>query len=137
MDGRVRDSYHGTRRNAELKIVISRRRFPTSLHLTPTMIVSDPATDNEKHISGRVYERPTGLKGVYYHPFTQICLLGFVCFMCPGLFNALNGLGAGGQVDTTTSANANAALYATLAVSAFFAGYHTFFHFLHVFCLTK
>ena len=39
-----------------------------------------------------------------------------------GLFNALNGLGAGGQVDSTTSANANAALYATFAFFAFFAG---------------
>lgn len=49
-------------------------------------------------------------------------MLGFVCFMCPGLFNALNGLGGGGQVDATTSANANVALYATFAVLAFFAG---------------
>ena len=39
-----------------------------------------------------------------------------------GLFNALNGLGAGGQVDSTTSANSNAALYATFAFAAFFAG---------------
>jgi len=49
-------------------------------------------------------------------------MLGFVCFMCPGLFNALNGLGAGGQVDSTTSANSNATLYATFAFAAFFAG---------------
>lgn len=62
--------------------------------------------------------------------------------MGPGLFNALNGLGAGGQVDSATSANSyvnlgllkdytlivyspsfsNSALYATFAVSAFFAG---------------
>lgn len=43
--------------------------------------------------------------------------------MCPGLFNALNGLGGGGQVDATTSANANVALYATFAVLAFFSGF--------------
>jgi MFS family permease len=49
-------------------------------------------------------------------------MLGFLCFMCPGLFNALNGLGAGGQVDSTNSANSNSALYSTFAVSAFFAG---------------
>ncbi|KAF8810320.1 hypothetical protein BYT27DRAFT_7222059 [Phlegmacium glaucopus] len=42
-------------------------------------------------------------------------MLGLVCFMCPGLFNALNGLGASGQVDSATSANANAALYAAFA----------------------
>jgi hypothetical protein len=59
---------------------------------------------------------------IFYHPRTQVVLLGFVCFMCPGLFNALNGLGAGGQVDSTTSANANSTLYATFALAAFFAG---------------
>ncbi|KAJ8507455.1 hypothetical protein ONZ45_g10179 [Pleurotus djamor] len=69
-----------------------------------------------------IYERPTGIKGLYYHPMLQVALLGFVCFMGPGLFNALNGLGAGGQVDSETSANANAAVYATFAFAAFFAG---------------
>ncbi|EJD04494.1 MFS general substrate transporter [Fomitiporia mediterranea MF3/22] len=64
----------------------------------------------------------TGLKGVYYKPITQVIMLGFVCFMGPGLFNALNGLGGGGQLDQTTGANANAALYATFAAMAFFSG---------------
>jgi hypothetical protein len=90
--------------------------------------MSDAATGNEKDSDARyqqgpvVFERPTGPKGLYYHPFTQVCMLGFVCFMCPGLFNALNGLGGGGQFDTTTSANSNAAVYATFAFAAFFAG---------------
>ncbi|KAG9226027.1 hypothetical protein CCMSSC00406_0008689 [Pleurotus cornucopiae] len=83
----------------------------------------DSGTDSLDNVSQEVrFERPTGLKGLYYHPMTQVALIGFVCFMCPGLFNALNGLGAGGQVDNTTSANANAALYATFAFAAFFAG---------------
>jgi hypothetical protein len=69
-----------------------------------------------------IFDRPTGWKGIYHHPVTQVFMLGFVCFMCPGLFNALNGLGAGGQIDSTTSANANSALYSTFAVAAFFAG---------------
>jgi MFS family permease len=69
-----------------------------------------------------VYQRPTGIKGIYTHPLTQVCILGFVCFMCPGLFNALNGLGAGGQVDSKTGSNANVALYSTFAAVAFFAG---------------
>jgi len=68
------------------------------------------------------YERPTGLRGIYYNPVTQVVLLGFVCFMCPGLFNALNGLGGGGQLNATVSANANSALYSTFAFFAFFAG---------------
>jgi hypothetical protein len=69
-----------------------------------------------------VFERPSGLRGFYYSPYTQLVMLGFVCFMCPGLFNALNGLGAGGQTDARTSANSNSALYGCFAGVAFFAG---------------
>uniref|UniRef100_A0A0W0F2B5 Duf895 domain membrane protein n=1 Tax=Moniliophthora roreri TaxID=221103 RepID=A0A0W0F2B5_MONRR len=87
-------------------------------------------SDNEKSYGSengsshqqQIYERPKGFKGLYSHPVTQVCMVGFVCFMCPGLFNALNGLGAGGQVDSATSANANAALYSTFAVFGFFGG---------------
>ncbi|KAI5120860.1 hypothetical protein M0805_008233 [Coniferiporia weirii] len=61
-------------------------------------------------------------KALYRTPVFQIVMLGLVCFMGPGMFNALNGLGGAGQLDASTSANANAALYATFAVSAFFAG---------------
>ncbi|PBK60036.1 MFS general substrate transporter [Armillaria solidipes] len=49
-------------------------------------------------------------------------MLGVVRFMGPGLFNALNGLGAGGQVDSKTNSNANTALYPTFAAMGFFAG---------------
>ncbi|OJA17344.1 hypothetical protein AZE42_09602 [Rhizopogon vesiculosus] len=69
-----------------------------------------------------IYDRPRGWRGVYYHTATQVCLVGFVCFMCPGMFNALTGLGGGGQINATSSANANAALYATFAFFAFFSG---------------
>ncbi|KAF8633189.1 hypothetical protein AX15_001486 [Amanita polypyramis BW_CC] len=69
-----------------------------------------------------VYGRPKGIRDIYMHPATQICMLAFICFMCPGLFNSLNGLGGGGQVDETTSAKSNSALYATFSVAAFFAG---------------
>ena len=82
----------------------------------------DRHTESSSGHALEVFERPRGIRGLYSHPTTQIVMLGFVCFMCPGLFNALNGLGAGGQVDSTVSANANSALYATFAVAAFFAG---------------
>jgi MFS family permease len=82
---------------------------------------SGSSDDGSQH-QVAVFERPTGIKGFYYHPVTQVVMLGFVCFMGPGLFNALNGLGAGGQVTATTSANANATLYGTFAFSAFFSG---------------
>lgn len=72
--------------------------------------------------SVEIHAQYRGFKGIYYNPVIQVFFLGFVCFMGPGLFNALNGLGGGGMVNPTTSANANSALYATFAVAAFFAG---------------
>jgi len=89
--------------------------------------MTDVAEKDDNTGSCITYERPTGVKGIYYHPITQVSMLGFVCFMCPGLFNALTGLGAGGQVDPTTSARAtsarvNTAFYATFALGAFFSG---------------
>ena len=45
--------------------------------------------------------------------------------MCPGMFNALNGMGGGGQLDPTANNKANTALYSTFAVVGFFAGTFT------------
>jgi MFS family permease len=55
-------------------------------------------------------------------PELQLILVSFVCFMCPGMFNALSGLGAGGQLSAHDVDNANTALYSTFAVVGFFAG---------------
>lgn len=52
----------------------------------------------------------------YYSAMTQVIILGMVCFLCPGMYNALNGLGGGGQMDHTTGNNANTALYSTFVV---------------------
>ncbi|KAK0556166.1 hypothetical protein OC846_001385 [Tilletia horrida] len=45
-----------------------------------------------------------------------------VCFLTPGLYNALSGIGGGGQVDNSISEKAAIALYACFAVVSFFAG---------------
>jgi MFS family permease len=58
----------------------------------------------------------------YASPPFQLALVAFVCFLCPGMFNAVNGLGAGGQVDPYDINNANTAVYATFSVVGFFAG---------------
>lgn len=79
-----------------------------------------PSTDVDS--SEERFERPHGLKGIYYHPITQLIVFGFVCFLCPGMFNALTGLGGGGQVNATTSANSTSALYATYTFVAFLSG---------------
>lgn len=45
-----------------------------------------------------------------------------VCFCCPGFFNALACLGGAGSHDTTSSAAANAALYAFFAIFGYLGG---------------
>lgn len=58
----------------------------------------------------------------YATPPVQLGIVALVCFMCPGMFNALNGLGGGGQFDATVNDNSQVALYSTFSVVAFFAG---------------
>jgi MFS family permease len=58
----------------------------------------------------------------YASPEFQLGFVSIVCFLCPGMFNAVNGLGAGGQVDAYDINNSNTALYATFAGIGFFAG---------------
>jgi MFS family permease len=58
-------------------------------------------------------------------PPVQLIIISLVCFMCPGMFNALNGLGGGGQLDHTANNRANTALYSTFSVVGFFAGTFT------------
>lgn len=61
----------------------------------------------------------------YASPPTQLLIVSLVCFMCPGMFNALNGMGGGGQLDPTANNRANTALYSTFSVVGFFAGTFT------------
>lgn len=81
-----------------------------------------PSGEYEGSHQVEIFERPTGWRRFYFHPTIQVVLLGFVCFMCPGMFNALSGLGGGGQVNTATQANATSAVYATFAFFGFFSG---------------
>ncbi|KAF1914689.1 major facilitator superfamily domain-containing protein [Ampelomyces quisqualis] len=77
--------------------------------------------------SGRP-ERPVLWPGFfprYAGPSVQVTLVAFVSFLCPGMWNALNGLGGGGLVDAKPANNANVALYSTFAVVGFFAGIAT------------
>ncbi|KAI8381392.1 major facilitator superfamily domain-containing protein [Radiomyces spectabilis] len=57
-------------------------------------------------------------------PLFQVTLLGLVCLCCPGMFNALSGLGAGGSMSSNVHLidAANSALYACFSVVGFFAG---------------
>ncbi|TIA90365.1 hypothetical protein E3P97_02580 [Wallemia ichthyophaga] len=66
--------------------------------------------------------KPSGLKALYCHPLLQVSIVGLICFCGPGLFNALTGLGGGGQASPEVANKANAALYATFATVAWFGG---------------
>lgn len=75
--------------------------------------------------SGRKYKRGKigPLRLPYYaSPPAQLLLVSLVCFLCPGMFNALSGMGGGGQVDTRTQDVAGLTLYSVFAVVGFFAG---------------
>jgi len=58
----------------------------------------------------------------YASPQVQLVVVAFVCFLCPGMFNALSGLGGAGNLDPKPGDDANMALYATFSVVGFFAG---------------
>lgn len=58
----------------------------------------------------------------YASPIVQLLMVAMVCFLCPGMFNALSGLGGAGQVDPSAQNDANTALNSTFAVVAFFSG---------------
>lgn len=58
----------------------------------------------------------------YNSPFVQVIIVGIILLLTSGMFNALNGMGGSGQVDTTVGANANVALYTTFAVGGLIAG---------------
>ncbi|KAF2196248.1 MFS general substrate transporter [Delitschia confertaspora ATCC 74209] len=94
----------------------------------------DPSA--EEHIPTHVLQLPNSwmyrsLKiGGYKFPWfasppVQLVIISLVCFMCPGMFNALNGMGGGGQIVGDASDKANTALYSTFAIVGFFAGTFT------------
>ncbi|XWS31940.1 hypothetical protein CRYUN_Cryun23aG0118600 [Craigia yunnanensis] len=58
----------------------------------------------------------------YNSPLVQVSLIGLVCFCCPGMFNALSGMGGGGQVDPTAANNTNTALYTTFSFFGILGG---------------
>ena len=73
--------------------------------------------------------RPTKLGPLrlpwYASPPIQLLMVALVCFLCPGMYNALSGLGGGGQVNAKDNNNAQVAVYSTFAVMGFFAGTFT------------
>jgi hypothetical protein len=97
--------------------------------VTPARLSQSPSAEE----AGVQAPRPTGWKykttkigpytiPCYASPEIQLLVVSFVCFLCPGMYNALSGMGGGGQIDHKPADDANCALYSTFAVVGFFAG---------------
>ncbi|APA05311.1 hypothetical protein SS1G_09712 [Sclerotinia sclerotiorum 1980 UF-70] len=82
---------------------------------TPTTAIDQNGWKHKNH-------RVLGTSFWYASPSVQLTMVAFVCFLCPGMFNALGGLGGGGRSDTSLADHMNTALYSTFAVFAFFGG---------------
>jgi hypothetical protein len=52
----------------------------------------------------------------YNDPKVQIFIVGMICFCCPGMYNALSGIGGQGQSSTEAATNAGTALAVTFTV---------------------
>lgn len=76
-------------------------------------------SSSEPAVPGGLLDRA---RGVYSHSMTQVALIGMCCFLCPGMFNALSGIGGGGQLDPTVSSRSNTALNAVFAGVSSFVG---------------
>jgi MFS family permease len=105
---------------------------PTEKHVAEPVAVEpatvhEPARAADGYVdlpSGWMYRvfRVAGRDVWYASPKVQLLMVSFVCFLCPGMYNALTGLGGGGQVDASAQTDAATALYSTFAVIGFFAG---------------
>jgi MFS family permease len=99
------------------------KRPPTAEEAPEVVGTADTAGPVERP-GGWMYKGfKVGKKEVWYaSPIVQLLMVAMVCFLCPGMFNALTGLGGGGQVDASASNDANTALNSTFAIVAFFSG---------------
>lgn len=46
----------------------------------------------------------------YNSPVFQVFIVGMICFCCPGMYNALSGIGGQGQSSTKAAADGGTAL---------------------------
>lgn len=52
----------------------------------------------------------------YNSPLVQVFIVGMICFCCPGMYNALSGIGGQGQSTTEAATQAGTALAITFTV---------------------
>lgn len=52
---------------------------------------------------GWMYKKFPFVNAWYASPRVQLGMVAFVCFLCPGMFNALSGMGGGGKANAHTA----------------------------------
>lgn len=62
------------------------------------------------------------LKQFLRQGYSQVLVIGFVTFCCPGFFNALVAMGGAGSRDPTAAAASNALLYLMFAIMGYMSG---------------
>lgn len=65
---------------------------------------------------------PVGRKFSLYNGYWQVVLIGIVAFACPGMFNALTGMGGAGAADPQVSSFTNFCLYFSFAIFGYAGG---------------
>ncbi|KAJ5639001.1 uncharacterized protein N7484_006863 [Penicillium longicatenatum] len=90
----------------------------------PHVKLDVPASDLEVYHKVPQGHRILGLFTLpaYRAPITQCIIIAFVHLLVVGAFNVLSALGGGGQVDPTTSNNANTILYSLFCAFALISG---------------
>ncbi|EHY59864.1 Notoamide biosynthesis cluster protein O' [Exophiala dermatitidis] len=62
------------------------------------------------------------LKSIRFHPWYSVSVVAWLAFCHPGMFSALNGLGASGEESAGLSNTVNAVTFGALTVGGFFTG---------------
>lgn len=99
-------------------------------HPSLTVAVDDDAKkdDSIANTNVNILEPPRGyhILGLtipaYRSPIVQTLIISVVHLLVVGMFNVLSALGGGGQVDPTTSNNANTILYSLFCVFSLMSG---------------
>ena len=73
----------------------------------PVTYDEEPTGERTRPDTWMYRERHIGKLAIpwYASPKTQLGMVAFVCFLCPGMFNALSGMGGGGKTDATLADN--------------------------------
>lgn len=81
--------------------------FKAPLHEDTTLSVDDDNLPLARPEGWKYQARNIGPLSIpwFASPKFQLVMVSFVCFLCPGMFNALGGLGGGGKTDATLADN--------------------------------